>query len=221
MLSSSTLQRQDSAKERTVVIGDDHEIVRDGLRVRFERTKGLRVVGEAADGRALVERVKALRPDIVITDLAMSELNGIDATRQLRDGGYQGLIIMLSMHDERRFITQAISAGVNAYVHKDHAFEQVLEAIEAAGQGRIWLSPQLAALADGGKLTNLLDLLTMREREVLQLLAEGYGTKEVAGQLQLSPKTVEIHRLNLYAKLKVNNVIELTRIAIKEGLVQL
>jgi len=211
----------ESKNSRTLFIADDHKIVRDGLRVLIERAEGWHVIGEAADGRALVDGVRELTPDIVITDLSMGELNGVDATRQLRGGGYRGTIIMLSMHDERRYITSALEAGVNAYVHKDHAFEQILEAINAAQQGETWLSPQLAALADGGKVATLLDVLSMREREVLQLFAEGYGTKEVAAQLHLSPKTIEIHRLNLFAKLKVNNVIELTRIAIKEGLVHL
>jgi DNA-binding NarL/FixJ family response regulator len=165
--------------------------------------------------------VRELNPAIVITDLSMGGMNGINATRQLRDGGFRGIIIMLSMHDERRHITQALTAGVDAYVHKEHAFEQLVEAIGAAQPGRIWLSPQLAALAEGGGVATLLDLLSMREREVLQLFAEGAGTKEVAAQLHLSPKTIEVHRLNLFAKLKVNNVIELTRIAIREGLVQL
>ena len=209
------------APARTLFLADDHKIIRDGLRVLLEKSGGIRVVGEAADGRALVEDVLLLRPDLVVTDLAMGELNGIDATRQLRAGGYTGVIVMLSMHDERRFIAQALEAGVNAYVHKDHAFEQVLAAIDGAYRGEVWLSPQLAQMADGRQMPTLLDLLTMREREVLQLFAEGYGTKEVAAQLHLSPKTIEVHRLNLFAKLKVNNVIELTRIAIKEGLVHL
>ncbi len=207
--------------EQTVFIADDHQIVRDGLRALVERAPGLRVIGEAADGRALVEGVRALHPAIVITDLAMGELNGVDATRQLRAGGFRGPIIMLSMHDERRHLAQALGAGVNAYVHKAHAFEQLLEAIGAAQHGRIWLSPQLAALAEEGRVATLLELLSMREREVLQLLAQGRGTKEVAAQLLLSPKTIEVHRLNLYAKLRVNNVIELARIAFREGLVQL
>jgi DNA-binding NarL/FixJ family response regulator len=179
------------------------------------------VIGEAADGRALVEGVLELRPDVVVTDMAMSELNGIEAVRQLRAGGYRGVIVMLSMHDERRLISQALEAGVNAYVHKDHAFEQILAAIAAARRGEIWLSPQLANLLEGGQLQTLSELLTMREREVLHLFAEGHGTKEIAFRLHLSPKTIEVHRLNLFAKLKVNNVIELTRIAIKEGLVHL
>ena len=207
--------------ELTLFIADDHKIIRDGLRVLTERAGGLRVIGEAADGRALLEGALELRPDVIVTDMAMGELNGIEATRQLRAQQYRGTIIMLSMHDERRFIAQALEAGVNAYVHKEHAFDQILAAIKAARRGEIWLSPQLAAMADGSQVPTLLELLTMREREVLQLFAEGYGTKEVAAQLHLSPKTIEVHRLSLFAKLNVNNVIELTRIAIKEGLIHL
>ncbi len=205
----------------TLYLADDHKIVRDGLRVLLDRAGRYRVVGEAADGRALVEGVLSVRPQVVVTDMSMHELNGIEATRQLRSGGFGGVIVMLSMHDERRTISQALEAGVNAYVHKDHAFSQVVDAIEAARRGEVWLSPQLAHLTDGSEVPTLLELLTMREREVLQLFAEGHPTKEVASRLHVSPKTIEIHRLNLFAKLKVNNVVDLTRIAIKEGLVQL
>ena len=213
--------KPDPSIDLTLVIADDHKIVRDGLRVLAERSAGFRVIGESADGRDLVEKAMALQPDVVVTDMAMGELNGVEATRQLRAQGYRGIIVMLSMHDERRVIAQALEAGINAFVHKDHAFDQIMAAITAAREGRVWLSPQLAALMNADRVETLLDLLTMREREVLQLFAEGYGTKEVAGRLNLSPKTIEVHRLNLFAKLKVNNVIELTRIAIKEGLVQL
>jgi len=209
------------SSELTLFFADDHKIVRDGLRVLIEREKGFRLIGEAADGRALVEGVLELRPDIVVTDVAMSELNGIEAVRQIRAAGYRGVIVMLSMHDERRMISQALEAGANAYVHKDLAFDQILAAIAAARSGEIWLSPQLAGLTDSGQMPTLAELLTMREREVLHLFAEGHGTKEIAFRLHLSPKTIEVHRLNLFAKLKVNNVIELTRIAIKEGLVHL
>jgi DNA-binding NarL/FixJ family response regulator len=214
-------ETEPTKKPRTLYLADDHKIIRDGLRVLLERTGEYKVVGDAADGRGLVEGVRKLHPDIVITDLAMGELNGIDATRQLRDGGFRGPIVMLSMHSDRRHISQALQAGVTAYVHKDHAFDQVLQAITAAEEGAIWLSPQLAEMMEDGKLSTLQELLSMREREVLQLFAEGKGTKEIAAQLDLSPKTVETHRLRLFAKLKVNNVIELTRIAIKEGLVHL
>lgn len=205
----------------TVIIADDHKIIRDGLRVLLERTGEFHLVGEAADGRSLVQGVLAAKPDVVITDMSMGELNGVEATRQLRSRGYRGVIVMLSMHDERRFVSQALAAGVNAYLHKDDAFDQVITAIAAARQGRTWLSPRLSAIADGTKVPTLEMVLTNREREVLQLIAEGYGTKEVADKLKISPKTIEIHRLNLFAKLKVNNAIDLARIALKEGLVQL
>ena len=205
----------------TLFISDDHKIIRDGLRVLIERTSGLRVSGDAADGRALVDGVHKLRPDVVVTDMSMGELNGIEATLQLRSGGYRGIIIMLSMHDERRIVSQALEAGVNAYIHKDDAFNEILTAIEAVRGGKIWLSPGLTPLMENGGVSTLTELLSSREREVLQLLAEGYGTKEVAHTLHVSPKTIEVHRLNLFAKLKVNNVVDLTRIALKEGLVQL
>jgi DNA-binding NarL/FixJ family response regulator len=212
---------ENKSAELTVFLADDHRIVRDGLRAMAEREKGLRIVGEATDGRSLVEGVVAIRPDVVITDLAMTELNGIEAVRQLRAAGYRGVIVMLSGHSERRVISQALDAGVNAYVHKEYAFEQIITAIAAARRGEIWLSPELAALNDSNRVPTLAELLSPREREVLQLFAEGHGTKEIAFRLGLSPKTVEVHRLNLFAKLKVNNVIELTRIAIKEGVVHL
>ena len=208
-------------RDLTLFVADDHKIVRDGIKVMTDRHKGFRIVGEAADGRALVDGVLELKPDVVVTDLAMSELNGIEAVRQIRAAGYRGVIIMLSMHDERRWISQALEAGVNAYVHKEYAFEQIIAAINAARRGEVWLSPQLAGLNQSEEVKTLLELLTMREREVLQLFAEGNGTKEIAFRLHLSPKTIEVHRLNLFSKLKVNNVIELTRIAIKEGLVHL
>jgi DNA-binding NarL/FixJ family response regulator len=168
-----------------------------------------------------VERVSAMQPDVVLTDMAMGDLNGIEATRQLRSGGYRGVIVMLSMHDERRYVADALAAGVNAYVDKDNAFTEVRAAIEAARAGKVWLSAHLEKQLDGKHVPTLPELLSDREREVLQLFAEGNGTKEIAGALGLSPKTIEIHRLNLFAKLKVNNVVELTRIALKEGLAHL
>ncbi len=210
-----------SAEPLPLFLADDHKIIRDGLKALIEKAGGFRLVGEAADGRALVEKVLTLQPALVVTDLAMSELNGIEATRQLRAAGFGGIIIMLSMHDERRYVSEALAAGVNGYVHKDHAFEQILAAITAARTGEIWLSPQLQRLAGDGRLSPLSELLSTREREVMQLFAEGHGTKEIAALLHLSPKTVEAHRLNLFAKLGVNNVIELTHIAIKEGIVHL
>ena len=207
------------AASLSLFVADDHKIVRDGLCLLIGRQPGLRVVGEAADGRALVKGVLALHPDVVLTDIAMPELNGLEAAAQLRTAGYTGTIVVLSMRSERRSVAQAIEAGVNAYVLKDHAFEQVLTAISAARSGQTWLSPQLRGLMERGEVPLLADLLSAREREVLQLLAEGHGTKEVAFRLQLSPKTVETHRLSLFAKLKVSSVVDLVHIAINEGLI--
>lgn len=206
--------------ELSLFIADDHKIVGDGLRLLINREAGFRVLGEAADGRALVEGVLSLHPDVVITDIAMPELNGLEAVRQLRAAGYRGVIVVLSMHNERKFVAEALAAGVNAYVLKDYAFTQVLSAIAAARTGNVWLSPQLRNMVQEGEVPTLAALLSVREREVLQLLAEGHATKEVAHRLQLSPKTVETHRLSLFSKLKVGGVADLVRIAVKEGLVK-
>jgi len=209
------------ARETTLFVADDHKIVRDGLRLLIERQPGMTVVGEAADGRTMVSGVMETNPNIVLTDLAMPELNGVDAIKQLRQRGYAGLILVLSQRDERRFVSEAMQAGANAYLLKDHAFDQVLAAIEATREGKTWLSPQLQELVRDGQVTTLAELLTQREREVLQLLSEGHSTKEVAFRLQVSPKTVETHRLSLLAKLKAGGVADLVRIAVKEGLVKL
>jgi DNA-binding NarL/FixJ family response regulator len=213
--------KADELAKPTIFIADDHKIVRDGLRLMMERAGEFRLVGEAGDGRTMVERVCELQPDVVVTDMAMTELNGVEATRQLRTRGYRGTIVMLSMHDERRHVAEALAAGVNAYVDKDEAFPEILAAIRAALAGKVWLSAGIRKHAEGGHLPTLPQLLSEREREVLQLFAEGKGTKEIADLLGLSPKTIEIHRLNLFAKLKVNNVVDLTRIALKEGMAHL
>lgn len=205
----------------SLLLADDHKIVRDGLRALLVRQPGMSVIGDAADGRALVAEALRLRPDVVVTDVAMPELNGLDAVRQLRAAGFAGSIIMLSMRDERRLVAQAFNAGANGYVLKDYAFEQLLAAIAAAREGKIWLSPQLRELTHQGAVQTLTELLTVREREVLQLLAEGHATKEVAFRLNVSPKTIETHRLNLLAKLRVGGVADLVRVALKEGLVEL
>ncbi|HET7536891.1 MAG TPA: response regulator transcription factor, partial [Candidatus Didemnitutus sp.] len=156
------------ASALSLFIADDHKIVRDGLRLLIERQPGLRVVGDAADGRTLVKEVLELQPNIVLTDVAMPELNGLEAIRQLRTRGYTGIILVLSQRDDRRSVAEALNAGANAYLLKDHAFEQVLSAIEATRQGQTWLSPQLQELVRDGQVSVLADLLTAREREVLQ-----------------------------------------------------
>ncbi|PAW65018.1 MAG: hypothetical protein B9S34_11570 [Opitutia bacterium Tous-C1TDCM] len=205
-----------------LVIVDDHKIIRDGLRVLIQRESDLEVVGEAADGRAGVAETLRLRPGVVLLDMAMPELNGIEAARQLRAKGFAGGIVMLSMHSERRTVIQARTAGVDAYVLKEYAFEQVRAAIDAAARRETWFSPQLSdPLSGDEELPSIDRLLTPREREVLQMLAEGRGAKEIAFRLGISPRTVEVHRANMMGKLKVDNVVDLTRIAVREGLATL
>ena len=205
----------------SIFIADDHQIVRDGLRLLIDRQEGMRTIGDAANGRALVEGALEAKPDVVITDISMPELNGIEAVRQLRARGFSGVIIVLSQRDDRKSVAEALEAGANAYLLKEFAFEQVVSAIKATLEGRRWLSPELADLMEGSRVALLSDLLTARELEVLQMLAEGHGTKEVAFRLHVSPKTIETHRLSLLAKLKAGSVVDLVRIALKEGLIEL
>jgi len=204
-----------------IIIVDDHKIIRDGLRVLLERDPTFKVIGEAADGRAGVEITLRLKPEVVVMDLAMPELNGIEACRQLRAAGFAGGIAMLSSHDERRFVIQAREAGADAYVHKEFAFEQVRDAILASSRRESYLSPNLAALQDNGSLSSIFDLLTPREREVLQMLAEGHSVKEIAFRFGNSPKTIETHRMHLMTKLRVDNLADLTRLAVREGLARM
>jgi len=204
-----------------IIVIDDHKIIRDGLRVLLERDPSLQVIGEAADGRTGMELVLKLRPEVVIMDLAMPDLNGIEATRQLRADGFVGGIAMLSSHNERRYVISAREAGVDAYVHKEFAFEEVRAAVAAAARRESYLSPDLAAQADDGQISTVAEMLTAREREVLQMLAEGQSVKEIAYRLGISPKTIETHRANLMRKLKVDNLADLTRLAVREGFAQM
>ncbi len=208
------------AKLTTVFLADDHKVIRDGLSILLKLSGDFEVVGEAADGRALVDGVLALAPHVVVTDLTMPALGGADAVEQLREAGYPGAIIVLSMHDDRQSVSRALKSGANAYVHKDHAFQEVVIAVRAALNRETYLSPLLAQLMQTGTVPTVADLLSMREREVFQLLAEGRNVKEAAGALSLSPKTVETHRANIYAKLGVSNAVELSLLAVREGFVK-
>lgn len=200
-----------------IIIVDDHKIICDSLTVLLERNPDYKVVGTAPDGHTGVELTLRLRPNVVIMDIEMPLLNGIEAARQLRAGGFAGGIAMLSSHDERRFVVQAVEAGVDAYVLKQNTFDEVRDAVDTVARREFFLSPSLAGLLDQGHVSGVSDLLTSREREVLQLLAEGHNVKDIAYRFSLSPKTIEAHRANLMTKLKVDNLAELTRLAIREG----
>lgn len=211
-----------------VLIADDHKIMRDGLSSLLEAQPDIEVVAEAEDGRAIVQLVKRLSPDIIIMDIAMPFLNGIEATRQIVQDHPGIKIIALSMHSDKRFVGEMLKSGASAYLLKDCAFEELITAIRTVTENKNYLSPGIAGLAVDYFMTrtekgeaSAFSQLTNREREVLQLMAEGKKTKEIAAHLHLSVKTIETHRIHIMDKLGINNVAELTKYAIREGLTSL
>jgi DNA-binding NarL/FixJ family response regulator len=211
-----------------VLLADDHKIVRDGLRTLLEKHAEIQVVGEAEDGRETVLQTRKLLPDIVIMDIAMPELNGIEATRQILSESPDVKVIALSMHSDRRFVTEMLKAGASAYLLKDCAFEELVIAIRTVLKGKIYLSPGIAGVVIESYIkstprseVSVFSLLSDREREVLQLMAEGRTTKEIASHLNVSIKTVETHRTNIMTKLDIHSIAELTKYAIREGLTSL
>lgn len=210
---------------KRVVIVDDHKILRDGLRVLIVQELGLIVAGEADTGHAAIRVVDELRPDIVIMDIGMPDLNGIDATRAIRAANAEVKIVALSMHSEQQFVAGMLKAGASGYLLKDSAFEELSAAIETVVSGQIYLSPGISSVVVDGLLNpseeGEVERLSPRVREVLQLLAEGHSTKGIAARLHISSKTVESHRRQLMEKLRVNSVAELTKIAIQQGLTSL
>jgi DNA-binding NarL/FixJ family response regulator len=211
-----------------IVLADDHKIVREGLRNLIGNQKGMEVVGEAGDGREAVRLVSELAPDVVIMDVAMPGLNGIEATRQIVSKTSGPRVIALSMHSDRRFVAEMLHAGASGYLLKDCAFEEIVAAIRSVSQDKIYLSPGVSDILvrDYVRLFpatefSPLSILTPREREVLQLLAEGKSTREMASSLEVSVKTVETFRQQLMDKLDIHTVAELTKYAIREGLTAL
>jgi DNA-binding NarL/FixJ family response regulator len=211
-----------------ILLADDHEIVREGLRNLLEKQEGFEVVAEAEDGLTAVKKAKKLSPDLVIMDIGMPDLNGIEATRQILAESPHIKIIALSMHSETRFVSEMLKAGASAYLLKDSAFEELIQAIQASRSNKIYLSPSIAEKVIKNYITSFprerfspFSILTQREREVIQLIAEGKSTKKVASLLFLSVKTVETHRQNIMEKLDLHSVAELTKYAIREGLTSL
>jgi two-component system response regulator NreC len=211
-----------------ILVADDHKIVRDGLRTLIEKENGMEVIAEAEDGRSAVKQAKKLLPDIVIMDITMPDLNGIDATRAIVEEASGAKVIALSMHSDRRFVSGMLEAGASAYLLKDSAFEELATAIRAVVANQIYLSPKIADIVvrrfvskSASTERSAFTELTKREREVLQLLAEGVSTKEIAGRLNLSVKTVETHRANIMDKLDIRTISELVKYAIREGLTSL
>jgi DNA-binding NarL/FixJ family response regulator len=211
-----------------ILIADDHKIVRDGLRALLENELNMTVLGEAENGRTAVELAKELQPDVVIMDISMPDLNGIEATRQIRESVPRAKVIALSMHTDRRFVAEVLKMGASGYLLKDCAFEELASAIHAVLSNRNYLSSQIAdvVLKDYVRLVakkdmSVFEILTAREREVLQLIAEGSSTKEIAACLNISVKTVETYRLRIMEKLDAHSIAELTKYAVRQGLTSL
>jgi DNA-binding NarL/FixJ family response regulator len=209
-----------------VLIADDHQIVREGLRSMLEKEPEIRVVGEAEEGRTTLRLARELAPDVIIMDVAMPDLNGIEATRQITAEFPTINIIALSMHDDRRFVLNMLKAGAKGYLLKDSAFKELAKAIRAVVANKTYLSSEIADIVVKDYLasatsdeSSVFTMLTPREREVLQLIAEGKTTNQTAEHLHISIKTVETHRTQIMAKLKVKGIAELTKYAIREGLI--
>ena len=211
-----------------VMIVDDHQIVRDGLKAILHHEEGIGVIAEADNGRTALRLVDELKPEIVIMDIAMPDMNGIEATRRISSEHPEIKALILSMHHDKRMVIEVFNAGARGYLLKECASDELLRAIRTLLQGETYLSPKISSIVvkdlvkkQQGENPSEIFSLSSREREVLQLLAEGKNMKEIAFTLDVSIKTVEAFRKRLMDKLKVNSIAELTKIAIREGLTSL
>jgi DNA-binding NarL/FixJ family response regulator len=211
-----------------ILIADDHEIVREGLRSLLEKQPDMEVIAEAENGRTTVALSRKFKPDVVIMDITMPDLNGIEATRQIVTESTGVKVLALSMHSTRKLVTEMLSAGASGYLLKHSAFEELGRALHTVMGNQIYLSPKIANIVVDdyrhcarAKTPLALSTLTNREREVLQLLAEGKSTKKIASSLHVSVSTVESHRKQIMDKLNLHSIAELTKYAISEGLTSL
>jgi two-component system NarL family response regulator len=205
-----------------ILIADDHQMLRDGLRAILEKDQNVEVIGEASDGRTAVEMARTLLPDVVVMDIGMPDLNGVEATRQIKAESPAVKVIALSRHSDKRYVVRMLEAGASGYVLKSGAYDELRRAVEAVSRGEGYLSPRITGV--------LVDLhlhpasqpenpsLGPREREIVQLLAEGHTSPQIARKLHISTRTVESHRRNIMKKLGVHSLAEITKYAIREGL---
>lgn len=211
-----------------VLLADDHQLFRQGLRSMLANDAGIKVIGEAENGRSAVQLARQLVPNVVIMDISMPDLNGIDATRRIKERCPGIQVLAVSAHADRRFVTGVLAAGAAGYLLKDSAFEELCRAVHTVAGKQVYLSPAVA----GGVVEASLGrapasgasgaaALTPRQREVLQLLAEGLNTKRIAARLHVSVKTVETHRAQIMERLNCHSVAELTKYAIREGITSL
>jgi DNA-binding NarL/FixJ family response regulator len=209
-----------------VLIVDDHAVMRDGLRALLEAQPKLEVVGSVGDGYQALRAIKDTRPDVVLMDIAMPRLNGIEATRHIVEANPQIRVVILSMHATAEHIYRAFRAGAKGYLLKESAGQNVVEAVRAVHAGKLYLCAKVTAAMVGSYVTNPpevspLDSLSGRERQILQLAAEGWSSAQIGAQLTLSPKTVDTYRSRLMNKLKINDLPNLVKFAIQHGLIPL
>lgn len=210
-----------------ILLADDHTVMRAGLRLLLERHEDFEVVGEAADGRQAVEIAAEQKPAVVVMDIAMPQLNGVEAARQILNRDPETAIVMLSMHSDESYVLRSLKAGARAYLLKDSAEADLVSAIQAIIEGKSFFSPGVRALLKEDYIHRLAkfgaddtyELLTAREREVLQLVAEGRSNKEVAALLNLSLYTVETHRTHILQKLNLHSVPDLILYAVRKGII--
>jgi two-component system response regulator NreC len=213
--------------EIRIILADDHTVMRSGLRLLLERQPNLTVVGEAADGREAVTLSAEHKPDVVVMDIAMPHLNGVEAARQIVNHCPQTAVAILSMHSDESYVIRSLKAGARAYLLKDSAEADLIEAIRAISMGKSFFSPAVRRILKEDYMRQLdemgaedtYELLTTREREVLQLVAEGKSNKEVANLLNLSLYTVETHRTHILQKLNLHSVPELILYAVRKGII--
>jgi len=211
-----------------IILVDDHAITREGLHSLIEKQPDMEVIGEAKDGRKGIELVRETLPDIVITDITMMNMNGVDATRQIVREFPKIKVIALSVHSNRAFVSDMLKAGASGYVLKECTFDELVDAIRTVIDGGVYLSPKVASVVvsdyvqhSAGATESPLETLTEREREVLQLISEGKNTKQIALQLHVSTKTIEANRRKIMEKLDAHSIAELVKIAISGGLASL
>ena len=215
------------AKRIRILLADDHNIMRRGLRLLLDRQPGFEVVGEAADGRQAVERAEATNPDVLVLDIAMPNMSGIEAAQRISALLPHAAIVILSMHSDEGYVLRALKAGAKGYVLKDSAENDLIEAIKAVGQGKAFFSPEISNILVEDYVREMrkrgaedsYELLTPREREILQMLAGGKSNKDIASALNLSLYTVETHRRNLQDKLNLHSLAELILYAVRKGII--
>lgn len=209
-----------------IILADDHTMLRHGLSRSLELEEDIDIVGQATNGHSTVELVKELLPDVVVMDIGMPDLNGIEATRRITKDYPKVKVVGLSMYSSDKYVREMFRAGASGYLLKNCTFEELIEAIRNVAKGKTYISPSISDMVVkeyASKPTDdksVFSVLTQREREVLQLFAEGRTTKQVGRSLHISPKTVEAHRLRIMDKLDIDNIAQLTKYAIQEGLTE-